>query len=171
MKNKSYVLLFLLILILIFIIGVRYGQKVEKTNKAINYLLSITPTQPVTVVPAKPLEFQNYTNKTCGISFLYPNSLTVQESSNSAVFSASNNEEQIKLSCDEKTQIKTIIADEDIATATAVFKNMKITVKNTNNSGVYIFKIVNPKNLKNIYVAVKKSLYPLFEKSLEFIIL
>ena len=43
MKTKSYVFLFVIILILVFILGVRYGQKVEKNNKIVDYLLSITP--------------------------------------------------------------------------------------------------------------------------------
>lgn len=43
MKTKSFVFLLVMILILIFILGVRYGQKVEKNNKVVDYLLSITP--------------------------------------------------------------------------------------------------------------------------------
>ncbi|MEK7597801.1 MAG: hypothetical protein AAB441_04120 [Patescibacteria group bacterium] len=43
MKTKPYLFLFFLIVILVFILGVRYGQKVEKNNKAVDYLISITP--------------------------------------------------------------------------------------------------------------------------------
>lgn len=43
MKTKPYLFLFFLIVILVFILGVRYGQKVERNNKVVDYLLSITP--------------------------------------------------------------------------------------------------------------------------------
>ena len=51
MKTKSYALLFAMILILIFILGVRYGQKVEKNDKAVDYILSITPYPTYTPYP------------------------------------------------------------------------------------------------------------------------
>ena len=54
MKIKSYVFLFVMISILIFILGVRYGQKVEKNNKAVDYLLSITPYPTYTPFPTIP---------------------------------------------------------------------------------------------------------------------
>jgi len=50
-KTKSYVFLYVMILILIFILGVRYGQRVEKNNKVIDYLLSITPSLLPTPTP------------------------------------------------------------------------------------------------------------------------
>lgn len=47
MKTKTYLFLFFLVIILVFILGVRYGQRVEKNNKMIDYLLKITPTKPI----------------------------------------------------------------------------------------------------------------------------
>ena len=55
MKQGSYIFLFLLIVLLIFILGVRYGQKVEKNNKVVDYLLSITPYPTYTPYPTLPL--------------------------------------------------------------------------------------------------------------------
>ncbi|MEK7634015.1 MAG: hypothetical protein AAB437_04190 [Patescibacteria group bacterium] len=52
MKTKSYVFLFILLLILFFILGVRYGQKVEKNNKIVDYILSITPYPTYTPYPS-----------------------------------------------------------------------------------------------------------------------
>ncbi len=58
MKSKSYLLLFFLALILVFILGVRYGQKVEKTNKIIDYVLSITPRiTPTVPISPTPLQY------------------------------------------------------------------------------------------------------------------
>jgi len=43
MKTKPYLFLFFLVIILVFILGIRYGQRIEKNNKVVDYLLSITP--------------------------------------------------------------------------------------------------------------------------------
>lgn len=52
MKTRPYLLLFFLIIILIFILGVRYGQRVEKNNKVVDYLLNLpSPTTPITPTP------------------------------------------------------------------------------------------------------------------------
>ena len=56
MKIKSYLFLFFLVVILVFILGVRYGQKVERNNKVVDYILSITPfpsSPPNTPAPTK----------------------------------------------------------------------------------------------------------------------
>ena len=41
--KKPLLFLFALLILLAFILGVRYGQRVEKNNKVVDYLLSITP--------------------------------------------------------------------------------------------------------------------------------
>jgi len=76
-KIKSYVFLFVITLILIFILGVRYGQKVEKNNKIVDYLLSITPT-PKPPIPT-PIKYIHYKSKKWGIKFTYPAGLEVKE--------------------------------------------------------------------------------------------
>ena len=79
MNNKSYLLLVILILVLAFILGFRSGQKVEKTNEKINYLLSITPTK-VPPTPT-PISYKEYKSKKWGLKFTYPADLEVKESS------------------------------------------------------------------------------------------
>ena len=59
MKIKPYLFLFSLVVILTFILGVRYGQKVEKNNKVVDYLLSITPFPTYTPYPTIPLPTKN----------------------------------------------------------------------------------------------------------------
>lgn len=51
MKTKPYLFLFFLVVMLAFVIGVRYGQRVEKNNKVVDYLLSITPYPTYTPFP------------------------------------------------------------------------------------------------------------------------
>lgn len=52
MKIKSYIFIVALLIILFFILGVRYGQKVEKNNKIVDYVLSITPYPTYTPYPS-----------------------------------------------------------------------------------------------------------------------
>ena len=79
MKSKSVILLTVLIVILAFIIGFRYGQKVEKTNKIVNFILSITPTN---IPPSPtPISYKEYKSKKWGLKFTYPTNLEVKESS------------------------------------------------------------------------------------------
>lgn len=51
MKIKSYIFLVVLVVVLFFILGVRYGQKIEKNNKVVDYILSITPYPTYTPYP------------------------------------------------------------------------------------------------------------------------
>lgn len=77
MKIKPYLFLFFLIILLTFILGVRYGQKVEKNNKVVDYILKLpTPTVPVTPTPPKYIE---YKSKKWGLKFIYPANLEIKE--------------------------------------------------------------------------------------------
>lgn len=81
--TKPYLFLLFLLIILVFIIGVRYGQKVEKTNKVmIDYLLSITPTKSPTPTPTWTIA--EYKSKKYQIKLSYPSFLKLEESTNSA---------------------------------------------------------------------------------------
>lgn len=77
MKKTSYIFLFFLFIILIFILGVRYGQKVEKNNKVVDYILSITPTpKPPTPTPIK---YTEYKSKKWGLRLIFPSNLEIKE--------------------------------------------------------------------------------------------
>jgi hypothetical protein len=83
-KPKTLVLIVILLLILFFTLGVRYGQKVEKANKVIDFILSITPTPKPTNTPTPtPLIFENYKSKRWGLRFKYPKNFEIKESTNS----------------------------------------------------------------------------------------
>lgn len=171
MTNKKIgptLLIGFLLLILFFILGVKLGQKVEKTNKTINYLLSLTPSPKLT--PTKVEErtkFDLFENKKCGIKFLYPSNLNVKSASTSAFFQNSKGERSISFDC---SSIKNNLKDDKIATGEAGFKNKKIIVqqKTTGNTLFYIFNIKNPLNQKNITVNIAEDLYPLFESTIQF---
>lgn len=81
MKIKPYLFLFSLVVILAFILGVRYGQRVEKNNKVVDYILRLpTPTLPVTPTPPK---YIDYKSKKWGLKFTYPANLEVKEDATS----------------------------------------------------------------------------------------
>jgi len=97
MKTKPYIFLLVLVALLIFILGVRYGQKVEKTNKTINYLISLPPTRPPT--PTVSMKLITYVHRPCGISFMVPAWFTKEnESSTSAQF-AEDKKTRLFFSC------------------------------------------------------------------------
>ena len=84
-KPKTLVLIVILLLILFFILGVRYGQKVEKANKVVDFLLSITPPPKPTNTPTPtPLIFEEYKSKRWGLRFKYPKNFEIKEATNAS---------------------------------------------------------------------------------------
>lgn len=101
MKAKPYIFLLVLVALLIFILGVRYGQNVEKTNKNINYLISLPPTQPP--LPTTILDTKTYLHNGCSVSFLHPAWWeNTKETTQSAVFSFEN-KSVMTIQCDKIT--------------------------------------------------------------------
>ena len=80
MKLKSYLFISFLIVVLFFILGVRYGQRVEKNNKVIDYLLSITPSP--SPPPSPTISYKEYKSKRWGLKFTFPAGLEIKESTN-----------------------------------------------------------------------------------------
>ncbi len=77
MKISMFLIMFLL-LILFFIIGFRAGQQVEKTNKKIDFLLSITPTKkpfPTPTLSFTETKINRYINK-----INHPKNLEIKQS-------------------------------------------------------------------------------------------
>lgn len=142
MKAKPYLFLLILLALLIFILGVRYGQKVEKTNKTINYLISLPPTQP----PSSPFpqEFKTYIHKTCGFSVTYPAWIKLDTETNHSVFFNYS---------DKKLALIIDCANSD-------YKTTKDYVR---------FDWPDSKDKKKLIVITDQKIKPLIEKTLEFI--
>ncbi|OGK30985.1 hypothetical protein A3F29_04450 [Candidatus Roizmanbacteria bacterium RIFCSPHIGHO2_12_FULL_33_9] len=101
-RRGPYYFITALLLILFFIVGVRYGQRVERTNKEVSVILSITPSPSPSIDISK---FEKYESDLCNIEFLYPLTLQLVDSSLSADI---NSKEKISfnLLCDtEKEEI------------------------------------------------------------------
>ncbi len=164
-KRGPYIFLIILIIVLVFILGIRYGQSVEKTNKVIDYFLSLPPTKPQTT-PA-PLRFETYTNKVCGIKFLYPSFLKKEEDSSDSARFAEKNITVLVLSCKEKNEVLSLLEDKNIASQEITLKEKKVTAKLNKNN--FIFEFKNPKNHKTLYLLINQNLFPLFESSLQYL--
>lgn len=84
MRKAPLIFIFVLALVLIFIIGFRSGQQVEKTNEAIDFVLSITPSPTSLPSPSPtPVKYQDYKSKRWGLKFTYPEGLEVKEDATS----------------------------------------------------------------------------------------
>ncbi|MFZ1549724.1 MAG: hypothetical protein WAT72_00735 [Microgenomates group bacterium] len=101
MKNRApLALLFGLTAVLVFIVGVRYGQHVESTNKQNAYNFSLTPLPQPTTQP-KQVKYSMFTHKLCKISFVIPDTLKkIKESSVSAIFEENSNT-VLSFTCDK----------------------------------------------------------------------
>lgn len=171
-RLTPYIAFGIMLIILFFILGVRYGQQVEKTNKTINYLISRFPPSPLSPSspPSPPLNFLSYDHKGCGIKFIYPSSLKKQKESSLSAEFVENKEKVLTVDCDPASLFAPIVKDDKIASEEIKLNNKPIRVKlNHEKAGdSYVFQIKNSYG-KSIYVSILKSLYPLFEKSFEFI--
>jgi len=81
-KSGPYILLVTLLLVLALILGIRYGQSVEKTNKKVDCVLSITPTLPSP--SPTPITYQDFKSKKSGIKYTFPSNLNIKESTTSS---------------------------------------------------------------------------------------
>lgn len=164
-KVIPYIFLGVLILILIFVGGVQYGKVVEKQNKAISFVLSITPTQKPMPVSEKMVSLSPYVNKSCGIQFLYPSNVEKTKESTSSALFMQKNKQILSLTCDPKdTQT---INDFKNATDSMKLKNQTVRSKLITKSGqqMYMLVISNNLNGRTIYVTIDKDFYPVFEST------
>ena len=100
MQKTPLILLLSLTAVLIFIIGIRYGQHVESTNKQNAYNFSLTPLPQPTTQP-KQIKYGVYTHKLCEVEFVIPDNLKkLKESTVSATFEGVSGE-NLSFSCDK----------------------------------------------------------------------
>lgn len=161
-KTTPYFFLGFLLLVLLFIVGVRYGQQVERTNKLTSYLVSIAPS--ATPAPSTvPLTFKTYKHASCGVQFLLPTSFTtVKEGSEGAMLQDAGTI-KVSFACQKKSSLTQAVSKQTIS-----FQKKVIPVKEVGS--LYIFTLQNPYNNLSVELSVERAFYPLLEKSLEFIV-
>lgn len=171
-KSVPYVFLLLLILVLIFIGGVKYGQSVEEANKTIKYVLSITPTRPVpTLLPTKSIAYKTFNDDYCGVKFLYPTNLTpvyyygvgqtIKFVEDEAAITDKTT--HIEITCNGLNGFYSFI--EKATSVSATLNNEKIILYEKNNT--YGFLSESKTSQIKIAVMLSKELYPLIESSFE----
>lgn len=167
-KPGPYIFIVALVIVLIFVIGVRYGQQVEKVNKETSFLLTKYP-EPSPTPTSSPTKYKTIVLKSCGISFLIPDTLTIERETSSSSTITDAKKEALALDCDSASSLQTMLDDKKIASASITFKNKTYSVKEKKgDNNVYIFKLVAfAKQPLNILVS--KTLLPLFDKTLEII--
>ncbi len=165
-RRAPYFFLLFLILVLVFVGGLRYGQSVERANKVVDYLLSITPSPTIKPETPKPIAFKPFSHVGCGISFIIPESTPIIENaSGSAVLG--NTPSVISFDCQKKPSA---IAQIETGTATASaiqVKGQSIPTKHF-TTGINVFTLKNPMSAKSIIFAVSDNYLPLFTSTLQF---
>ena len=135
-----------LTIILVFIIGIRYGQHVEKQNKKVETIKTPLPS-PTQKPKELRLSFIPYFHKQCGLSFLYPSTLDLsKETSTSAQFKQ-DNVLKMAFSCNTINPFITNMKEDKMATDVAKF---------------------NVVTGKRNYFYISKELLPLLESSIKF---
>lgn len=171
-KITPYFFLLVLFLIIVFIIGIKYGKKIEQSDKRIHYLVNIKPSPTVTPILEPTITYITFIHEDCGISFLYPSYLEkISQSSDSAQIGG--NFSNIAINCSKTTAISPTDT-EKIATQSLTLQNKKIiATKKQISEGkidmdVLFFTVKNSNNNTNVSISIDSRLYPLFEKSFSF---
>lgn len=166
MKKAPYVLLFVLVVILIFIVGVRYGQRVEKANKTIDYIVSLTPKAPPLTPTPQVITYDTYAHQGCRVSFLYPSTLEVERQTATAALLTVSGSPAITVQCltaPSPTSTKK-------QTVPLIFQGKSIVAEKRKVGDVTLvaFNLTHPATGRTLEFAVEESLYPLLERSLTF---
>lgn len=175
MKKRSYIVLALLFLILAFIGGARYGQRVEQVNETISFIVSITPVQ-ITTTP-QPIDnfvkYNQYTHAGCSLRFLYPDILSVKDSSISGTLKEEKAKNvQITFECSSRKDVLDKKVDlAKVSTVSAQFqkRNLQMYKREVNKQNYFVFNEKHP--YKNMYIqyTVKENILSLLEKTLEYV--
>lgn len=160
-RSLPYLFLAFLFAVLLFILGIRYGQRVELANKTIRYLISIPPTPTLQPTIAS-LSFSEYKHPGCAISFLLPNTLDkTKESSTSAVFIDKKMVLTVALTCENKPLVM-------LKTERSININKSIRAFETQTKDTVSYRLIHPITGKMITLTILKQYVPLVEKSVSF---
>lgn len=168
-RSKGPVILLVsLSLVLFFILGVRYGQRVEKQNKEVETLLKTSP--PISPQPTVVTSFKKYESAGCNLEFVYPASYTLlKEQDESVSFSTNREDAGLAFSCEKDNPFSKLQTDK-VATEEVQFQQKPLQAKSAllNGQKYLFFSLRNPVSAKDVYFIVEENLYPLIEGSLKF---
>lgn len=150
MKSRGpLVLLIGLILILVFVGGVRHGQRVERYNNTVAYVISLTPPKRPPSPTPTPLSIKYGTlkHKECAFSVLYPNYLKPAKITSNSGELRRGDEAQLAFSCAAKKPTFTSFGSGTSATESAK---------------------INTVTGRRIYFKLNNDLQPLVESSIKY---
>lgn len=149
MRRGPIIFVLVLVLLLVFIGGVRYGQRVEKVNKTVSYLISLTPpTQPPTPLPTPlSVKYKIFSHKPCSVSFLYPSYMKITKESSQAAALVQDESTQLVFSCARVQPKFPAFDDEKTATIAAM---------------------TNTVTGRKIFFKLNKDLLPLLDSSIDY---
>lgn len=176
MRKQSYILLIILFVAVFFIIGVRYGQRVEKFNKVVAALP--TPTNPPTETPTPTLRpslesYLSFKHDDCNIKMLIPDSFTIKEkaSDSAKILSKESGESVLTLRCAQNPSTLRTLVDtidtKNITTASLTFQGKKVEAREDSKN--YYFVVSNPLRTMSIFFSVNKNVYELLNETLTFL--
>lgn len=156
----------------------RYGQRVERTNKNIDSMFKTTPQQ-ITATPIPLIDlisFTTFIHKGCGVKVLYPNKLSViTESTNEAKLGLASESPSILLSCNpSKSLLLSLVNRENtiVSTQSAQLAGTGATYyKHKKINGITQISILTRHPQKGTYIllTVDERIIPLVQETLEFI--
>ncbi len=160
-KKAPYILLLFLVFLLIFLLGVRYGRKVERYDKYFYFILSLTPSpkKEKQRPPSYSFKFLNF--KECKISFVYPEDFKVEK-----------NERTLKLYQDKNLRTRIDCFEEkpeekpEGKKVELKFKDKKI--QGFEKNGFIFFEYRSEKNNLFYRIKILPELFPLFSGSAQF---
>lgn len=162
-----YIFLLFLVLILVFVGGLRYGQSVEKTNKVVDYLLSITPSPTHKPEPTPAITFETFAHAGCGLTLMIPKSTTIVENASGSA-TLGTTPDTILFDCQKKPSAISQIETGKASSSALLYKGQ--TVSNLHfTTGMNVFTLKNPFTAKNIVFAVSDTYLSLVINTLQFI--
>ncbi|KKQ37084.1 MAG: hypothetical protein US54_C0045G0005 [Candidatus Roizmanbacteria bacterium GW2011_GWA2_37_7] len=169
MKRGPIIFILFLLSLLVFILGVQYGKTVNIADEALRILLSITPSPSPAASQQGAHTYKTYSNKLCGISFLYPDSFLLQESSSEASLFTPGKQKNLTASCSDN-ELPTQSQPNNVATRQVKLQQFSVVgheLKEKNSVFVQ-FSRKHPYNNQIITITVTEGLLPLIEKTFEF---
>lgn len=145
-----YLFLGVLLIIAVFFGGIYYGRNVERANKVIEHIISLTPTaapeQPTPTMVLTP-DLTIAAIPSCNLSMLVPTTISVEESSRSAQLNR-NNKRLGTISCDpDRSVFQLTGTDPDaspVATQSVTLRQLDTTVTASTAAEVTYLSFTHP---------------------------
>lgn len=159
-KYLPYFLLFFLTIFISFLFGVKYGRKVEKTDKYFYFMLSLTP-NPIPSPTTNPYAFKLFNFKECKTNFVYPENLKIEK-----------NKQSLKLVINKKILLEIICfrekPQEELKGKKIELKFKDRKIEGIEKNGFILFDYYSKTNSFFYRLKISPELYPLISHSISF---